>query len=121
MTEAVEAILQSHGTTPWVVVAIDEHEQEIFHQERPGRPTKQTKYRRELSTRYQLRYELDHAALAAEVVQDGIFPLITNVLTTAATVQDDTVLPISHTALAAKGLLPAEHLVDCGVDEGPVG
>jgi len=40
--------------------------------------------------------------------------LITNVLTTAATVQDDTVLPIIHTALAAKGLLPSAHLVDCG-------
>lgn len=40
--------------------------------------------------------------------------LITNVLTTTATIQDDTVLPVIHTALAAKGLLPAEHLVDCG-------
>jgi transposase len=78
VTEAVEAILQARGTTPWVVVAIDEHEQESFHQEGPGRPTKQTKYRRQVSTRYELRYELDHAALAAEVVQDGIFPLITN-------------------------------------------
>jgi transposase len=78
VTEAVEAILQARGTTPWVVVTIDEHEQEDFHQERPGRPNQQTKYRREVSTRYELRYELDHAALAAEVVQDGVFPLITN-------------------------------------------
>jgi transposase len=40
--------------------------------------------------------------------------LITNVVTTAATIQDDTVLPVIHASLAAKGLLPAEHLVDCG-------
>ena len=40
--------------------------------------------------------------------------LITNVLTTAATIQDDTVVPIIHQALAAKALLPAVHLVDCG-------
>jgi len=40
--------------------------------------------------------------------------LITNVVTTTATIQDDTVLPAIHTSLAAKGLLPAEHLVDCG-------
>jgi transposase len=40
--------------------------------------------------------------------------LITNVLTTASTIQDASVLPIIHSALAAKGLLPAEHLVDCG-------
>ena len=78
VTEAVEAILQARGTTPWVVVAIDEHEQEVFHQERPGRPNQQTKYRREVRTRYELRYELNQAALAAEVVNDGVFPLITN-------------------------------------------
>jgi transposase len=78
VTEAVEAILQARGTTSWVVVAITEHEQEIFHQERPGRPNKETKYRREVRTRYELRYELDHAALTAEAVNDGIFPLITN-------------------------------------------
>lgn len=40
--------------------------------------------------------------------------LLTNVLTTASTLQDDTVLPCIHQALAARGLLPAEHLVDCG-------
>ena len=40
--------------------------------------------------------------------------LITNGLTTASTLQDDTALPIMHDARAAKGLLPAEHLVDCG-------
>ncbi len=46
---------------------------------------------------------------------DGEHPnLITNVLTTAATIPDDMVLPAIHTSLAAKGLLPAEHLLDCG-------
>ena len=78
VTEAVEAILQARGTTAWVVVAIDEHEQEIFRQERPGRPNTETKYRREVKTRYELRYELNQAALAAEAVSDGVFPLITN-------------------------------------------
>src|SRR4029077_15461845 len=78
VTEAVEAILQARGTANWIVVAIDEREQEIFHQERPGSPSKQTKYRREVSTRFELRYALDHAALAAEVISDGVFPLITN-------------------------------------------
>jgi transposase len=78
VTEAVEAILQTRGTTPWVVVSIDEHEQESFHQERPGRPNERTRYRREVRTRYELRYEVDQAALAADVVNDGVFPLITN-------------------------------------------
>jgi transposase len=78
VTEAVEAILEARGTTAWVVVAIDEHEEAIYRQERPGRPTKDTTYRREVKTRYGLRYELDQAALTAEALRDGIFPLITN-------------------------------------------
>lgn len=40
--------------------------------------------------------------------------LITSVLTTPATIPDDRVLPSIHAALEAKGLLPSEHLVDCG-------
>lgn len=38
--------------------------------------------------------------------------LITHVETTPATVADATMLPVIHQALAEKGLLPAEHLVD---------
>lgn len=78
VTEAVEAILQTRGTTAWVKVTIDEHEEAIYRQERPGRPNKDTTYYREVRTRYELRYELDQAALTAEALQDGIFPLITN-------------------------------------------
>lgn len=40
--------------------------------------------------------------------------LITSVLTTPATIPDDTVLPSIQATLSAKGLLPSEHLVDCG-------
>lgn len=40
--------------------------------------------------------------------------LITHVETTPATTQDDQVLPLVHTALAAHDLLPQEHLVDAG-------
>jgi len=40
--------------------------------------------------------------------------LITHVETTPATIQDDQLLPTIHTALAAEGLLPREHLVDAG-------
>lgn len=40
--------------------------------------------------------------------------LIVNVLTTAATTQDEVVLGQIHTALEQKRLLPAEHLVDTG-------
>jgi transposase len=78
VTEAVEAILQARGTTLWVRVTIDEREEAIYRQERPGRPNKDTTYRREVKARYELKYELDEAALTAEALQDGVFPLITN-------------------------------------------
>jgi len=39
---------------------------------------------------------------------------IIQVETTPATIQDDQLLPTIHTALAAEGLLPREHLVDAG-------
>ena len=38
--------------------------------------------------------------------------LITNVVTTHASVSDATMTPVIHQQLAAKGLLPADHLVD---------
>jgi transposase len=78
VTAAVEVILQTRGTTGWIDVQIDEQEQEIFRQERRGRPGAETKYRRQVTTRFELRYAPDHTALAAEAVSDGIFPLITN-------------------------------------------
>jgi transposase len=75
---AVEAIVQTRGTTGWIDVEIDEHEQEIYRQERRGRPNAESKYRRQVKTRFELRYALNNAALAAEAVSDGTFPLISN-------------------------------------------
>lgn len=46
--------------------------------------------------------------------------LITHVVTTPVTVQDVEMLPPIHTALAKKGLLPAEHLVDAGFADSAV-
>jgi len=51
VTAAMEAILQAHGTRGWLDLAIDEHEQEIFRQERRGRPNGQTRYRRQVKSR----------------------------------------------------------------------
>lgn len=78
---AVETILEGRGVTPWITTTIAEREVEKFHQEGRGRPTKETRYIRELSTRYELKWEIGHAALASAQVGDGVFPLITNDLT----------------------------------------
>lgn len=45
--------------------------------------------------------------------------LITNVLTSDATVPDIKVTHTVHDTLAAKGLLPGEHLLDAGYIDGP--
>jgi transposase len=47
-----------------------------------------------------------------ETCDDGGPPLIVHVATTSATVVDRVVLDSLHTALAAKDLLPARHLID---------
>jgi hypothetical protein len=52
VTEAVEAILQAHGTMDWIELQIEELEQEIFRQERRGRPNDQTRYRRQVKSRW---------------------------------------------------------------------
>jgi hypothetical protein len=51
---------------------------ERSHQEGRGRPSEKTRYIREVITRFDVKCEIDHAALAAEHQGDGVFPLITN-------------------------------------------
>ena len=51
---------------------------EKYHQEGRGRPSERTRYIKEEITRFELKCEVDHAALAVEHLSDGVFPLITN-------------------------------------------
>jgi transposase len=75
---AVETILESRGVGGWITTTIEERVEEKYHQEGRGRPSEKTRYVREVLTRFELRCEIDHAALAAEHLGDGVFPLITN-------------------------------------------
>jgi transposase len=75
---AVESILEARGVKSWITTAITEGTMERFHQEGPGRPSKKTRYTREVTQRFELRWEINHAAFAAEQLGDGVFPLITN-------------------------------------------
>jgi transposase len=78
VSEAVEAIVQARGVGGWIRTEIQERVQETYRQDRPGRPNAQTRYVREESPRFELKYDIDYGALAAERVGDGVFPLITN-------------------------------------------
>jgi transposase len=75
---AIEAILEARGVKCWITTTISERAVERYHQEGRGRPSEKTRYIREVSKQYELKCEVDHAALAAEQLGDGVFPLITN-------------------------------------------
>lgn len=76
--EIVEGILKANDTSSYFKVEIKEIEEERFKQERPGRPGKNTKYRRSSRSRFDLAYEFDHDEIQRDAKADGTFPFITN-------------------------------------------
>jgi transposase len=76
--EAVAAILEAHGAARWITATIEEKVTESYRQQGRGRPTKETLYVREVSTRFELSYQVEQERLAAEARGDGFFPLISN-------------------------------------------
>jgi transposase len=80
VAEAVEEILHACEVADWVRVEIQERIEERYRQERKGRPGKDTRYVKHVSTRFDLSYQVDHGRIAEDQRCDGIFPLVTNVL-----------------------------------------
>jgi transposase len=80
VAEAVEAILAECQVTEWIATEIVPRVEESYRQDRRGRPGKDTRYRKQVRTRFDLNWTIDHAQLAVERLGDGVFPLITNVL-----------------------------------------
>ncbi len=58
MKDAVEKILTSHGATQWLRVEVKPVIQPKFTQETPGRPGPNTRYRKEVKPRFDIRYEV---------------------------------------------------------------
>jgi transposase len=81
VAQAVEAILRDSGVEGLIEVAIEERTTEHYRQERRGRPGPGTRYVKREDTRFDLSWRLAHDHLAEEALCDGIFPLITNVVT----------------------------------------
>jgi transposase len=78
VAEAVQNILQARGVEGWIVTEIKERTEEKYRQDRRGRPSAETRYVRQTSSRFELEYHIDTVQLAAETCGDGVFPLITN-------------------------------------------
>jgi transposase len=80
VVKAVEEILRSREVQGWISVTIEERLEERYRQERRGRPTKDTRYVKQVSTRFELSYQIDYARIAEDQQCDGVFPLVTNAL-----------------------------------------
>jgi transposase len=80
VAQAVEEILKSRDVKNWINVTISEHQQESYRQATRGRPTKETRYVKTVSTRFDLSYQIDHTRIAEDQRCDGVFSLVTNVL-----------------------------------------
>jgi transposase len=81
---AVEEILAASGAAAWIRVEVHPQTVERYRQDRRGRPGRQTRYVKQVLTRFELVYAIDDARVAEEACSDGIFPLVTNVLDLSA-------------------------------------
>ena len=69
VAEAVEATLRECEAAEWITVEVLEQTAETYRQERRGRPNDQTRYRRQVKSRFELKYVLNHATLASAAVR----------------------------------------------------
>jgi transposase len=83
--QALAEILAEAEASPWLLVEIEEQEEETFRQATRGRPSEQTPYLRETRSRFTLTWKLNVEALGEAEREDGAFPLLTNDRTLSAT------------------------------------
>jgi transposase len=76
--QAVAEVLAQAEASSYLVVEIEEHEEETFRQATRGRPSEQTKYLKETRSRFTLTWQLNVEALSEAEQEDGVFPLLTN-------------------------------------------
>jgi transposase len=75
---AVAQVLADAEASSWLLVEIEEQEEETFRQATRGRPSEQTKYLKETRSRFTLTWKLNVEALSEAELEDGVFPLLTN-------------------------------------------
>ena len=75
---AVEGLLAASGVERWVSYEVVPVDEASFHQEKRGRPGKNTRWRRRLKRRFRLTWQLGEAEIAAAARADGLVPLLTN-------------------------------------------
>lgn len=76
--QEVEKILSRRGMESLINVEILREEEVTLKQRTPGRPTKNTRYTREVKNRFDLCWNIDNEAIERARRTDGVFPLISN-------------------------------------------
>ena len=76
--QALAEILAEAEASSWLLVEIEEQEEETFRQATRGRPSEQTQYLRETRSRFTLTWKLNVESLSEAEREDGVFPLLTN-------------------------------------------
>jgi transposase len=76
--KAAEEVLQEEGAQRWLRVVVCETTADEFKQEKPGRPGKDTKYRRVKMPVILFDVEEIADVIAADALCDGLFAMVTN-------------------------------------------
>jgi hypothetical protein len=76
--QAGQEVLEREGAERWLRVRVAADVVEGFRQVGPGRPGPDTEYRRVETRTYRVHFDEDVAAVAADAMCDGLFPLVTN-------------------------------------------
>ena len=76
--QAGQEVLRREGAERWLRVPVEAEVEETFRQVGPGRPGPDTEYRRVETRAYRVYFDEDGAAVAADALCDGLFPLVTN-------------------------------------------
>jgi transposase len=74
----VQAILENRQVAALLHLEILQHQDESFRKQGPGRPAKDSHYRREVQNRFTLSWRIDDQSWRNAQVEDGVFPLLTN-------------------------------------------
>ena len=78
VAEAVDKIREAHAVGELLQVQIEERAEETYRPASRGRPRPDTKYTRQVRTRFDVTWEIDIEQVKRAAAGDGVFPLITN-------------------------------------------
>ncbi len=74
---AATAALEGAGGARWISFTVTETTEESFRQEKRGRPSDNTRYRKRTRTHHRVAWHVNENVVARDAASDGCFPLIT--------------------------------------------